>query len=1040
MAYSKLNTYSGGTCKRICSGGKYCDVECYFTGNHLNFSGVHENNYNCDVRYENGKLKIKLSEECYTILGGGPTSIERCPKLNSGVKWASIQVKYINFAKRYHPTIDIKWTKVSNNLFRFIFDAGDKDFDLDEIKVDFGDGAIETYQNWPIVPYPHYRNRAILCYEKGCDKKTLEEAQEGVYYHGLRVIKPYLQHRYFAEHEYTNPGTYKIKVIVKDSVGWETTKEITVNIGERIQDSDNDGISDDKDNCPYDANPDQTDTDNDGLGDVCDNCPNVANPQQIDSDNDGIGDACDNTPLGNVPTCEDECSSVGERGECFRDDVGEGYYVCGDFDDDECLEYGKVYCSAGEKCINGYCTAKQTYSLALIATPSSIPETVGEFKRVVTLKANTNAQNAKFRFSCDGSSWSFWQTENTYICTYENVSPGTITAKVEMEVNGAKQQATANIIVTKDKAPIIEKFTASPIGGGWPLKVTFKGSYYDIESATEGTTLKAWLDFGDGLKIKLDEYAKLKGENLKDGITHYYYNPTNAPKTYTAKLIIEDVKGNVAEKSVNITVSNECSNVREVDLTKPRYGGLTVDSFKAINQGIQDISWMDIRNAKLKIKYNNQYRSFDIPSRSVTVGSKNEVLVDRKFLESIPEDEITLLGDLVNIDKENEVIGNNVYCVRLKIKRSEIDLVVLLPETKINNIYALDEDGNPKEGCEITIIDKDGNEKKFITDNNGKIEVNMKVGDIEEIRSTCAYSLKLETDVGDVLFNIPTGVLNLNDIVGDGALWCGDSENNITGCGETTFTDQKGNEIKMMPDPIQGVIPLAALPPGNFNVKAGGGGAGGGGGMFKLKLGALEWFIAKVIAPLKVMLGDEVEIVLLDERTEKPIPYAAAKIKTPAEEVITVKADETGKTIYKPNMPGIYEIRFSKAKAEFEVYPLAAFTKAFGIDKTINTITTSLETLGNQLIMLVLLAAIACGVVIYRLSDIFKEIKVLKAKELKLVRYAVTIIALLPIAYVSIQNNALAIIASIVEIAGVLISYFVAKLGLKIMKYKPIRV
>ena len=63
-----------------------------------------------------------------------------------------------------------------------------------------------------------------------------------------------------------------------------------------------------------------------------------------------------------------------------------------------------------------------------------------------------------------------------------------------------------------------------------------------------------------------------------------------------------------------------------------------------------------------------------------------------------------------------------------------------------------------------------------------------------------------------------------------------------------------------------------------------------------------------------------------------------------------------------------------------------------------------------------------------------------KAKELKLVRYAATIIALLPIAYVSMQNNALAIIASIVEIAGVLISYFVAKLGLKIMKYKPIRV
>ena len=41
-------------------------------------------------------------------------------------------------------------------------------------------------------------------------------------------------------------------------------------------DKDSDGIENDKDNCPTDANPDQKDSDGDGIGDVCDGCPTQA--------------------------------------------------------------------------------------------------------------------------------------------------------------------------------------------------------------------------------------------------------------------------------------------------------------------------------------------------------------------------------------------------------------------------------------------------------------------------------------------------------------------------------------------------------------------------------------------------------------------------------------------------------------------------------------------------------------------------------------------------------------------------------------------
>lgn len=58
-------------------------------------------------------------------------------------------------------------------------------------------------------------------------------------------------------------------------------------------DSDGDGVVDQDDNCPSDANPSQTDSDGDGVGDACDNCPTQPNRGQEDNDGDGVRDACD---------------------------------------------------------------------------------------------------------------------------------------------------------------------------------------------------------------------------------------------------------------------------------------------------------------------------------------------------------------------------------------------------------------------------------------------------------------------------------------------------------------------------------------------------------------------------------------------------------------------------------------------------------------------------------------------------------------------------------------------------------------------------
>jgi subtilisin family serine protease len=61
-------------------------------------------------------------------------------------------------------------------------------------------------------------------------------------------------------------------------------------------DSDDDGVPNLTDNCPWLANTDQADGDGDGDGNACDNCLGLANPDQANADGDAFGNACDNCP------------------------------------------------------------------------------------------------------------------------------------------------------------------------------------------------------------------------------------------------------------------------------------------------------------------------------------------------------------------------------------------------------------------------------------------------------------------------------------------------------------------------------------------------------------------------------------------------------------------------------------------------------------------------------------------------------------------------------------------------------------------------
>ena len=90
-------------------------------------------------------------------------------------------------------------------------------------------------------------------------------------------------------------------------------------------DSDEDGICDGEDNCPYAANTDQADSDCDGVGDVCDVCD--GGDDSVDNNNDGYPD-CDNNP-GFANIINDwKCSNNARVSVCYYTTYGTRSTIC----------------------------------------------------------------------------------------------------------------------------------------------------------------------------------------------------------------------------------------------------------------------------------------------------------------------------------------------------------------------------------------------------------------------------------------------------------------------------------------------------------------------------------------------------------------------------------------------------------------------------------------------------------------------------------------------------------------------------------------
>jgi hypothetical protein len=88
-----------------------------------------------------------------------------------------------------------------------------------------------------------------------------------------------------------------------------------------LADIDSDGIPDDADNCPLDANANQFDYDGDAFGDACDAFPEDPT-ETTDTDGDGVGDNADALPNDPTETIDTDGDTIGNNADTDDDNDG----------------------------------------------------------------------------------------------------------------------------------------------------------------------------------------------------------------------------------------------------------------------------------------------------------------------------------------------------------------------------------------------------------------------------------------------------------------------------------------------------------------------------------------------------------------------------------------------------------------------------------------------------------------------------------------------------------------------------------------------
>jgi hypothetical protein len=191
------------------------------------------------------------------------------------------------------------------------------------------------------LPYDDYGDVRIVVERTATDTIVFSSSVAEV---GSSGATPWTEFTYKVQ----SSGSYRIQLHVENGTDCSTESAVGLDMDQGSIDDDTDAISDDADNCPGIANPDQLNHDGDEQGDACDgdddndtfddasdNCPLKANSAQADTDADGQGDACDADDDGDmVDDTADNCQLVANAEQTDTNADGQGDACDGDDDGD----------------------------------------------------------------------------------------------------------------------------------------------------------------------------------------------------------------------------------------------------------------------------------------------------------------------------------------------------------------------------------------------------------------------------------------------------------------------------------------------------------------------------------------------------------------------------------------------------------------------------------------------------------------------------------------------------------------------------------